>query len=192
MTRDLMYQDDVRQIVRDAYMTIPSGAGVAVAERLYQPDVLEHVPSEAVDWALGVGDPVRGAGLSAGETVLDLGCGGGIDALLAARAVGADGHVVGIDLLDEMCDRARRAAVLAGVTGWTEFRQGAIEEIPMPNESVDVVVSNGVLNLSARKSRALAEIFRVLRPGGRISVTDLVVDDELPPEVLTSEAAWAG
>ena len=192
MTRDLMYQDDIRQIVRDAYRAIPSGAGAAVAERLYPPEVLERVPPEAVEWALGVGDPVGGAGLSAGDTVLDLGCGGGIDAVLAARAVGVDGRVVGIDLLEEMCERARRAAAAAGVSGWTEFRPGAIEEIPVPDESVDVVISNGVLNLSARKSRALAEIVRVLRPGGRVSVADLVVDDELPPEVLTSEAAWAG
>lgn len=192
MTRDLMYQDDIRQIVRDAYTTLPSGAGAAVAERLYPPEVLEQVPSEAVEWALGVGDPVGGAGLSGGDAVLDLGCGGGIDAIVAAQAVGVDGRVIGIDLLEEMCEQAHRAAVAAGVSGWTEFRPGAIEEIPLADASVDVVISNGVLNLSARKSRALAEIFRVLRPGGRMSVTDLVVDDELPPEVLTSESAWAG
>lgn len=187
-----MFQEDIRQIVRDAYRAIRSGAGAAVAERLYAPEVLEQVPREAVDWALGVGDPVGGAGLSPGDKVLDLGCGGGIDAIIAARAVGVDGRVIGIDILEEMCERASRAAAAAGVSGWTEFRPGPIEEIPVPDESVDVVISNGVLNLSARKSRALAEIFRVLRPGGRISVTDLVVDDELPPEVLTSEAAWAG
>lgn len=192
MTRDLMYQDEIREIVRDAYAAIPSGAGAAVAKRLYPPEVLDQVPSEAVEWALGVGDPVGGAGLKPGETVLDLGCGGGIDAISAAHAVGPTGHVVGIDLLDEMCERAEAAAARAGVSAHTEFRPGAIEDIPLPHESVDVVVSNGVLNLSARKSRALAEIFRVLRPGGRISITDLVVDDELPPEVLTSESAWAG
>ena len=192
MTRDLMYQEEIREIVRGAYAAIPSGAGAAVAERLYSPDMLEQVPSEAVAWALGVGDPVGGAELRAGEAVLDRGCGGGIDAIFSAHAVGAAGHVVGIDLLEEMCERARAAAADAGVSGWTEFRPGAIEDIPLPDESVDVVVSNGVLNLSARKSRALAEIFRVLRPGGRISITDLIVDDELPPEVLTSESAWAG
>ena len=192
MTRDLMYQDEIRGIVRKAYAAIPSGAGATVAERLYPAEALGQLPSEAVEWALGVGDPVGGAGLSTGEAVLDLGCGGGIDTIFAARAVGATGHVVGIDLLEEMCERARAATARAGVAGWTEFRPGAIEDIPLPDESIDVVVSNGVLNLSARKSRALAEIFRVLRPGGRISITDLVVDDELPPEVLTSEAAWAG
>ena len=187
-----MYQDEIREIVREAYTTIPSGAGAAVAERLYPPKVLDQVPSQAVEWALGVGDPVGGAGIAAGETVVDLGCGGGIDAILAAHAVGAAGRVVGIDLLDEMCERARAAAVRAGVSGWTDFRTGAIEDIPLPDESIDVVVSNGVLNLSPRKGRALAEMFRVLRPGGRVSITDLIVDDELPPEVLTSESAWAG
>lgn len=192
MTRDLMYQDEIREMVREAYAAIPSGAGAAVAKRLYPPEMLEQVPPEAVDWALGVGDPVGGADLAAGEMVLDLGCGGGIDAILAAHAVGAAGHVVGIDLLDEMCERARAAAGRAGVSSSTEFRPGAMEDIPLPDGSVDVVISNGVLNLSARKSRALAEMYRVLRPGGRIAITDLVVDEELPPEVLTSESAWAG
>lgn len=192
MSRDLMYQDEIRKIVRDAYAAIPSGAGPAVAERLYARERIDRAPSEAVDWALGVGDPVRRAGLEAGETVVDLGCGGGIDAVFAAQAVGSAGHVIGIDLLEEMCERARAAAARAAVSGWTEFRPGSIEEVPLPDQSVDVVVSNGVLNLSPRKSRALAEAFRVLRPGGRICIADLIVDDELPPEVLTSESAWAG
>lgn len=192
MKRDLMHQGEIRAVVRDAYAAIPSGAGTAVVERLYPREALEGMPSVAIDWALGVGDPIAGANLVAGETVLDVGCGGGIDAILAARAVGPSGSVSGIDLLEEMCDRARTAAAAAGVSGWTEFRPGAMEDIPFPDASFDVVVSNGVLNLSTRKSRALAEIFRVLRPGGRMSITDLVVDDELPPEVLTSDSAWAG
>lgn len=192
MSKDLMYQDEIRDLVRSAYAAIPSGAGAVVAERLYSREALEHVPSEAVDWALGIGDPLGGADLAEGEAVLDVGCGGGIDSIVAARAVGTTGQVFGIDLLEEMCDRAREAAARAGVSDRTEFRTGAMEDIPLPDESVDVVISNGVLNLSARKSRALAEMFRVLRPGGRISLTDLTVDDELPPEVLTSESAWAG
>lgn len=187
-----MYQDEIREIVRRAYQAIPSGVGLSWAERLYSTEVASRLPAEAAEWSLGVGDPVKGAALAAGETVLDLGCGGGIDAILAAQAVGTTGRVIGVDLLDEMCQRARAAAAEAGVSGSTEFRPGAIEDIPLPDESVDVVVSNGVLNLSPRKSRALAEIFRVLRPSGRISITDLVVDDDLPPEVLTSESAWAG
>lgn len=187
-----MYQDEIREMVRGAYAAIPSGAGPAVAKRLYPPAMLEQVSPEAVEWALGVGNPVGGADLAAGETVLDLGCGGGIDAILAAHAVGAAGHVVGVDLLEEMCERAEAAAGRAGVSASTEFRQGAMEDIPLPDGSVDVVISNGVLNLSGRKSRALAEMYRVLRPGGRMAITDLVVDEELPPEVLTSESAWAG
>jgi arsenite methyltransferase len=192
MSRDLMYQDEIREVVRGAYAAVSGGAGAAVAERLYGREALDGLPAGAVDWALGVGDPVGGAGLEPGETVLDLGCGGGIDTILAARAVGPGGRVIGVDLLDEMCGRARAFAAEAGVSATVELRPGAMEEIPLPDASVDVVVSNGVLNLSARKSRALAEIFRVLRPGGRISITDLTVDDELPPEVLTSESAWAG
>jgi ubiquinone/menaquinone biosynthesis C-methylase UbiE len=124
--------------------------------------------------------------------VLDVGSGGGIDTILAANRVGPSGRAIGLDLLEEMGERARRHAVQAGVDGWTEFLQGEMEAIPLPDESVDVAISNGVINLSARKSRALAEIFRVLRPGGRICVADLVVDDDLPPEVLTSDSAWAG
>src|SRR4029453_15177966 len=109
--------------------------------------------------------------------------GGGIDTILAARRVGPEGRAIGLDVLEEMCERGRRHAVQAGVEGWTEFRRGEMEDIPLPDESVDVAVSNGVLNLSARKSRALAEIFRVLRPGGRICMADLTVEGELPPAV---------
>ena len=115
--------------------------------------------------SLGVGHPVRHAGLRAGETVLDLGCGAGIDTLLAARAVGPTGHVIGLDMTPEMVERARRNAA-AATRDNVEVRQGLIEEIPLPDASVDVVVSNGVLNLSTRKSRVLAESFRVLRQEG--------------------------
>jgi ubiquinone/menaquinone biosynthesis C-methylase UbiE len=124
--------------------------------------------------------------------VLDVGSGGGIDTILAARAVGPSGRAIGIDLLEDMCERARAHAEEAAVAAWTEFLQGEMEAIPLPDETVDVVISNGVINLSARKSRALAEIHRVLRPGGRVCVADLLVDDDLPPEVLTSDSAWAG
>jgi ubiquinone/menaquinone biosynthesis C-methylase UbiE len=130
--------------------------------------------------------------LQPGEAVLDVGSGGGVDTILAARRVGPRGRAIGLDLLEEMCERGRRHATQAGVEGWTEFLQGEMEDIPLPDGSVDVVVSNGVLNLSARKSRALAEIFRVLRPGGRISLADLTVQGELPPEVANDQSAWAG
>jgi arsenite methyltransferase len=155
-------------------------------------DELTALPSGAVDWALGVGNPVRHAALKPGEIVLDVGCGAGLDSLLAARAVGPSGRVIGLDLLEEMCERGRTHAKEAGVDGWTEFVQGEMEDIPLPDASVDVVISNGVINLSPRKSRVLAEIRRVLRPDGRLSVADLTVNDELPSELQTNDAAWAG
>jgi SAM-dependent methyltransferase len=192
VAKDLMFQDEIKQAVRRAYSAISAGGGEAVASRFYSPEELAEVPSGAVEWALSVGNPVRYALLQPGEVVLDVGSGGGIDTILAARRVGADGRSLGLDALEEMCDRGRRHATEAGVDGWTEFVLGEMEEIPLPDGSVDVVISNGVLNLSARKSRALAEILRVLRPGGRISIADLTVEGELPAEVANDESAWAG
>ena len=192
MSNDLMFQNEIRDIVRAAYGAITTGAGLAMAHRFYSDEELADVPAAAVDWALGVGNPVRHAGLSEGEVVLDIGSGGGIDTVLAAQRVGPAGRVIGLDALPEMCERARAAAKAAGVAQWCDFREGEMEAIPLPDESVDVVISNGVINLSPRKSRAFAEITRVLRPGGRICVSDLVVNDDLPPEVLSSGPAWAG
>lgn len=192
MAQDLLHQAEIKEVVRKAYSALPSGGGRAVVEKLYMQEQLSGLPSGSIDWALGVGNPVEPAGLMPGEVVLDVGSGGGIDTILAARTVGPTGRAIGIDLLEEMCQRARDHAETAGVSGWTEFHQGEMEAIPLPDESVDVVISNGVINLSARKSRALAEIHRVLKPGGRLCVADLVVDEDLPPEVLTSDSAWAG
>jgi SAM-dependent methyltransferase len=192
MAQDMLHQHEITEVVRRAYSALPSGGGRAVVERLYSPEELSGIPAGAVEWALGVGNPVRSAGLRPGEVVLDVGSGGGIDTILAARAVRPTGKAIGIDLLEEMCERATTHAREAGVADWTEFRRGEMEAIPLSEERVDVVISNGVINLSARKSRALAEIHRVLRPGGRLCVADLVVDDELPSEVLTSDSAWAG
>ena len=192
MARDLMFQDEIKDAVRQAYATISTGGGEVVARHLYSNEELSEVPAGAVEWALGVGNPVRYALLHPGEAVLDIGSGGGIDTILAARRVGSGGKALGLDILEEMCERARRHAAEAGVEGWTEFLQGEMEDIPLPDESVDIAISNGVLNLSARKSRALAEIFRVLRPGGRICMADLTVEGELPPEVANDQSAWAG
>jgi arsenite methyltransferase len=192
MSDDLMFQDQIRDVVRAAYGAITTGAGRAMASRFYSDEELATVPAEAVDWALGVGNPVRHAGLSEGEVVLDIGSGGGIDTVLAAQRVGPTGQVIGLDALPEMCERAHEAARAAGVEPWCDLREGEMEAIPLPDETVDVVISNGVINLSPRKSRAFAEITRVLRPGGRICVSDLVVNDDLPPEVLSSGPAWAG
>jgi arsenite methyltransferase len=192
MARDLMFQDEIKDSVRQAYASISTGGGQAVADRLYSHAELSQVPAGAIEWALGVGNPVRYAFLQPGETVLDIGSGGGIDTILAAHRVGETGKATGLDILEEMCERARRHAAEAGVGGWTAFVRGEMESIPSPDESVDVAISNGVLNLSARKSRALAEIFRVLRPGGRFCVADLTLEGELPPEVANDQSAWAG
>lgn len=182
--------DEARDIIRDTYAGVRSD-GTAVARSLYTDEELEAIPPEAVALALGVGNPVRHAGLRDGEVVLDLGCGAGIDTLLSGRAVGPSGRVIGLDMTPEMVERARRNAREAGLEN-VEIREGLIEEIPLPDASVDVAVSNGVLNLSTRKSRVLAEVRRVLRPGGRVSITDLVLDRALPEDVLKSPAALAG
>jgi arsenite methyltransferase len=192
MAKDLMYQDEIREAVRDAYGSIESGAGEVVASMLYSEEELAELPAGARDWALGVGNPVRYAFLQPGEVVLDVGSGGGIDTILAARRVGSTGRAIGLDIVEAMIERARANAADAGVEGWTEFRLGEMEQVPLPDASADVVISNGVLNLSARKSRALAEIFRVLKPGGRIALADLTVEGELPPEIANDQSAWAG
>lgn len=192
MPEDLLFQSEIKEVVRKAYAGIDAGAGRPAAQRLYSEAELGALPPSAVDWALGVGNPVRHAALQPGEAVLDVGCGAGIDTILAARAVGPTGRAIGLDLLEEMCERARGHAQDAGVAAWTEFVRGEMEDIPLPDASVDVVISNGVINLSPRKSRVLAEIRRVLRPGGRLSVADLTVNDELPTELQTNDAAWAG
>jgi arsenite methyltransferase len=192
MVEDLLFQREIKEVVRTVYAEIPTGGGEDVAAKLYSSEELAEVPPGAIDWALGVGNPTRHADLGPGQTVLDIGTGGGIDSILAAKRVGPTGKVIGLDLLDEMIERASANASEAGVSGWTEFVRGEMEQIPLPDASVDVVVSNGVINLSPRKSRVLAEIFRVLRPGGRMCVSDLTVEEDLPPEIQTSDAAWAG
>ncbi|MGH7277886.1 MAG: methyltransferase domain-containing protein [Candidatus Rokuibacteriota bacterium] len=181
---------DARSIIRGTYARVRSDAA-AVAEALYSADELARLPHDAVCLALGVGHPVRHAGLRPGETVLDLGCGAGIDSLLAALVVGPTGAVFGLDMTPEMLDRARRNAGALGVAH-VEFREGFLEAIPLDDASVDVVLGNGVFNLSTRQSRALAETMRVLRPGGRAAIADLVITEALPEAVLKSPAALAG
>jgi SAM-dependent methyltransferase len=182
--------DEAQAIIRDAYGQVRSTSAV-IAELFYAPEELAALPREAVLLALGVGNPISQAALREGETVLDLGCGAGIDTLLAARAVGPAGKAIGLDMTPEMVARAKRNAEAAQLSN-VAVQQGQIESLPMPDASVDVVISNGVLNLSMRKSRVLAETWRVLRPGGRLSITDLVLAEALPQEVLESPAALAG
>jgi arsenite methyltransferase len=182
--------EQARSIIREAYGRVRSD-GAAVASAFYGPEELAALPRDAVEMSLGVGHPVRHAGLLPGEVVLDLGCGAGIDTLLAARAVGPTGRVIGLDMTPQMAERSRRNAESAAAPN-VEILEGLIEQLPLPDASVDVVVSNGVLNLSTRKSRVLAEAFRVLRAGGRISITDLVLEEALPEDVLKSPAALAG
>jgi ubiquinone/menaquinone biosynthesis C-methylase UbiE len=141
--------------------------------------------------SLGCGNPTALAELREGEVVLDLGSGGGIDVLLSARRVGPTGRAFGLDMTDDMLALARKNAAEAGVTN-VEFLRGRIEEIPLPSSSVDVVISNCVVNLSGDKRRVLAEAFRVLKPGGRFAVSDVVVHGELPTDVKRSMELWVG
>lgn len=191
MTRDLLHQSEIRELVREAYSAV-DGTSRAVAERLYSDEELATVPATAVERALGVANHLRHARIRSGDTVLDLGCGSGIDSILAARRTGPAGAVIALDFLPEMLERTAQAAREAGLHN-VEPLEGEMEAIPLVDESVDCVISNGVINLSPRKARVLAECARVLRAGGELCVADVTLEDEdLPPEVLTHPAAWAG
>jgi SAM-dependent methyltransferase len=191
MTRDLMNSAEVKELVRDAYRSVPPTTA-AVAYKLYSAEELATVPRSAITRALGVADHLRYADIMPGETILDLGCGAGIDTILAAHRTGPSGTVIALDFLPEMLERTAAAAREAGL-GNVETLEGEMEAIPRPDASVDLIISNGVINLSARKARVMAECARVLRPGGRLCVSDLTVEqDDLPPEILTQPTAWAG
>ncbi len=192
MEETLKWSDqEAARIVRETYGAVVPGGGTGVAQSLYAREELAVLPLPVREMALGMGNPVRYAALSRGETVLDLGSGGGIDTLLAAHTVGPTGRAIGLDMTEAMLERARQHAALMGQYN-VEFIAGTMEEIPLPDTSVDVVISNGVINLSTKKGRVFAECVRVLRPGGRLVFADSVINGCLPKEVLENEAAYAG
>src|SRR5262252_3933076 len=163
----------------------------AISSNLYSDEETSALPETAVAASLGCGNPTALAELKPGETVLDLGSGGGIDVLLSARRVGPAGKAYGLDMTDEMLALARENQRKAGVTN-VEFLKGEIEHIPLPGDSVDVIISNCVINLSADKDAVLTEAFRVLKPGGRFAVSDVVVRGEVPAEIRRSVELWIG
>lgn len=162
-----------------------------ITSNLYDTAQTGELPQEAVLASLGCGNPTALAQLNPGETVLDLGSGGGIDVLLSARRVGPSGKAYGLDMTDEMLALARENQRKAGVEN-VEFLKGEIENIPLPDNSVDVIISNCVINLSGDKDRVLREAFRVLKPGGRFAVSDVVTRGEVPPDVRQNMLLWVG
>jgi SAM-dependent methyltransferase len=194
--------DPVKTAVRAKYGAIASGvtstgccgAGACcdpITSNLYGTEDTASLPAEAVQASLGCGNPTALADLQPGQTVLDLGSGGGIDVLLSARRVGPTGKVYGLDMTDEMLSLARANQARAGATN-VEFLKGEIEAIPLPDASVDVVISNCVINLSTDKDRVLREAFRVLKPGGQFAVSDVVVRKPVPTPVRQSVELWVG
>jgi arsenite methyltransferase len=189
----------IHDVVKERYGAIASGqsesccgdgCGCDSNVSLYEAGLLEGLPLDVTNLSLGCGDPVSIASLKPGETVLDLGSGGGIDCFLAARQVGTDGYVIGVDMTPEMLAKANANKVKMGVNN-VEFRKGQIEGLPVTDSSIDVIMSNCVINLSPDKAAVFREAFRVLKPGGRISVSDIVTEGEFSPELRADAAKWA-
>ncbi len=199
--------EEIKQVVKERYgqaatrvqsgeaSCCGSGSTAAscdpISSNLYSREEGATIPETALLASLGCGNPTALAQLNPGETVLDLGSGGGIDVLLSARRVGPSGKAYGLDMTEEMLALARENQKKAGVDN-VEFLKGEIENIPLPDNSVDVIISNCVINLSADKDKVFREAFRVLKPGGRLAVSDIVVRGDVPPEIQRSLELWAG
>jgi SAM-dependent methyltransferase len=202
-----MADQDIKQIVKDKYgkaaLRVTAGGSSCcgsassrgecdpITSKLYSTTETAGLPAEAAAASLGCGNPTALAELKPGESVLDLGSGGGIDVLLSAKRVGPTGKAYGLDMTDEMLALARENQRKAGAQN-VEFLKGEIEQIPLPDNTVDVIISNCVINLSADKDRVLAEAFRVLKPGGRFAVSDVVVRGEVPAVIRRSVELWIG
>ncbi|MFB3779103.1 MAG: arsenite methyltransferase [Bryobacteraceae bacterium] len=195
---------NIKEVVKDRYgkaaLRVVAGGSTScctsgccdpITSDLYDDGEKLGLPETALLASLGCGNPTALAELNPGETVLDLGSGGGIDVLLSARRVGPSGKAYGLDMTDEMLALARENQRTSGIEN-VEFLKGEIENIPLPDDSVDVIISNCVINLSADKDRVLAEAFRVLKPGGRFAVSDIVVRGVVPPDIKRNVELWAG
>jgi SAM-dependent methyltransferase len=158
---------------------------------LYPEQLLTTVPSEVTSTSYGCGDPITLASLQPGQTVLDLGSGAGLDCILAAQKVGETGHVIGVDMTPEMIERAKRNVKKVNLKN-VEFRHGYLENLPVENNTADVIISNCVINLAPDKAKVFNEAFRVLKPGGKLAVSDIVTDGPLPETIKQSLSAWAG
>jgi arsenite methyltransferase len=198
----VMEQDPnlIHESVRKQYAAQARSGGSCCGDSLnalYPVEMLHTLPEDVANFSLGCGNPFQEADIEPGDTILDLGSGGGLDCFLAARQVGETGRIIGVDMTPEMIERARAAATRLGVQN-VEFRQGYLEKLPVEDASMDVVISNCVINLSTDKPQVFREVFRVLRnsdpatrkPGGRLAVSDIVTNGSLPGELLKDMAAW--
>jgi arsenite methyltransferase len=187
--------DEIRTSVREHYADIARGAATCCGPSAcdcnsnYPEQLANAVPEDIANFSLGCGDPITIASLQPGDTVIDLGSGGGLDCFFAAQRVGPTGRVIGVDMTPEMLAKSRGNAARLGVTN-VEFRAGYIEQLPLADAEANVIVSNCVINLSPDKLQVFREMYRVLRSGGRVSVSDIVTNGELPQTVKTSMAAW--
>jgi arsenite methyltransferase len=183
----------IHEAVQDYYaqraVASDSCCGDGGEARFYDVGMLENMPDDVAGFSLGCGDPITLADLKPGEVVLDLGSGGGLDCFLASKQVGEDGYVIGIDMTPEMLGRAREAAGRIGIQN-VDFRKGYLEDVPVEDNSVDVIISNCVINLSPDKTQVFAEMLRTLKPGGRVSVSDIVTSGELPAVLRENMQAW--